>query len=71
MSQPHVLYVAWGFPPSRGGGVYRALATANGFARAGFRVTVLTATRETFLGSSKDVNFAGPDPYRAGPGTFA
>lgn len=23
------------------------------------------------LGSSKDVNFAGPDPYRAGPGTFA
>ncbi|MDO5712065.1 MAG: glycosyltransferase, partial [Micrococcales bacterium] len=49
MPQPHLLYVAWGFPPSRGGGVYRALATANGFARAGFRVTVLTATRETFL----------------------
>ena len=23
------------------------------------------------LGSSKDVNFAGPDPCRAGPGTFA
>jgi glycosyltransferase involved in cell wall biosynthesis len=45
---PHVLYVAWGFPPSRGGGVYRALATANGFAEAGFRVTVLTATRDTF-----------------------
>lgn len=46
---PHVLYVAWGFPPSRGGGVYRALATANGFAEQGFRVTVLTAERETFL----------------------
>jgi len=46
---PHVLYVAWGFPPCRGGGVYRALATANGFAAQGFRVTVLTATRETFL----------------------
>jgi glycosyltransferase involved in cell wall biosynthesis len=46
---PHVLYVAWGFPPCRGGGVYRALATANQFAAAGFRVTVLTATRETFL----------------------
>ncbi|WP_210424413.1 glycosyltransferase [Gephyromycinifex aptenodytis] len=46
---PHVLYVAWGFPPSRGGGVYRALATANAFARAGYRVTVLTATRETFI----------------------
>ncbi len=45
---PHVLYVAWGFPPCRGGGVYRALATANGFAAQGFRVTVLTATRETF-----------------------
>ena len=45
---PHVLYVAWGFPPCRGGGVYRALATANGLARAGLRVTVLTADRETF-----------------------
>jgi glycosyltransferase involved in cell wall biosynthesis len=48
-SPPHLLYVAWGFPPSRGGGVYRALATVNAFAEAGFRVTVLTATRETFL----------------------
>lgn len=46
---PHVLYVAWGFPPCRGGGVYRALATANGLAAQGFRVTVLTATRETFI----------------------
>jgi len=45
---PHVLYVAWGFPPCRGGGVYRALATANGFVRAGCGVTVLTADRETF-----------------------
>lgn len=48
-SAPHVLYVAWGFPPCRGGGVYRALATANAFAAAGMRVTVLTATRETFI----------------------
>lgn len=46
--RPHALYVAWGFPPCRGGGVYRALATANAFARGGFRVTVLTATRESF-----------------------
>ncbi|HEX6916876.1 MAG TPA: glycosyl transferase [Phycicoccus sp.] len=46
---PHALYVAWGFPPCRGGGVYRALATANALVDAGFRVTVLTATRETFL----------------------
>lgn len=45
---PHVLYVAWGYPPSRGAGMYRALATANAFARGGWRVTVLTATRETF-----------------------
>ncbi len=29
-----------------------------------------STTRETFLGSSKDVNFAGPDPYRAGDGGF-
>jgi glycosyltransferase involved in cell wall biosynthesis len=52
---PHVLYVAWGFPPCRGGGVYRALATANAFAANGFRVTVLTATRETFI------HFTGAD----------
>ncbi len=54
-SRPHLLYVAWGFPPSRGGGVYRALATANGFIEQGFDVTVLTATRETFI------NFTGAD----------
>lgn len=47
-SQPHVLYVAWGFPPGRSGGVYRALATANALAAGGFRVTVLTAEREVF-----------------------
>lgn len=52
---PHVLYVAWGFPPCRGGGVYRALATANGLAQQGFRVTVLTADREAF------VRFTGVD----------
>jgi glycosyltransferase involved in cell wall biosynthesis len=40
--------VAWGFPPGRSGGVYRALATANAFAADGFKVTVLTAQRETF-----------------------
>lgn len=46
--RPHLLYVAWGFPPSRGAGVYRALATANAFAEAGWKVSVLTATREVF-----------------------
>lgn len=29
-----------------------------------------STTRETFLGSSKDVNFGGDAPYRAGQGTF-
>ena len=46
--RPHMLYVAWGYPPCRGGGVYRALATANRFAALGWKVTVLTADRETF-----------------------
>lgn len=50
--RPHLLYVAWGYPPARGGGVYRALATPNAFAREGWQVTVLTATRETFLSST-------------------
>lgn len=48
MSRPHLLYVAWGYPPCRGSGVYRAWATANAFAAAGWDVTVLTAPRETF-----------------------
>ncbi|GAA1611685.1 hypothetical protein GCM10009789_77530 [Kribbella sancticallisti] len=47
-ARPHMLYVCWGYPPCRGGGVYRALATANRFAEQGWRVTVLTADRETF-----------------------
>jgi cytochrome c biogenesis protein CcdA/thiol-disulfide isomerase/thioredoxin len=29
-----------------------------------------STTRETFLGSSKDVNYGGSDPYRAGEGDF-
>ncbi len=45
---PHLLYVAWGFPPSRGAGMYRALATVAAFIDAGWRVTVLTADREAF-----------------------
>ncbi len=40
---PHLLYVAWGYPPARTGGVHRAVATANRFAELGWRVTVLTA----------------------------
>lgn len=45
---PHLLYVAWGYPPARGSGVYRAVATPNAFAARGWRVTVVTADRESF-----------------------
>jgi glycosyltransferase involved in cell wall biosynthesis len=47
-SRPHLLYVAWAYPPARNAGVYRALATANAFAEAGWDVTVLTADRRLF-----------------------
>ncbi len=45
---PHLVYVAWGFPPARTGGVHRALATANAFASGGWRVSVLTVERSVF-----------------------
>jgi glycosyltransferase involved in cell wall biosynthesis len=45
---PRVLYLAFFFPPSRSSGVYRARATANHLARAGWEVTVYTAPREFF-----------------------
>ena len=44
----HLLYVAFGYPPCRGGGVYRALATPNAFAAAGWDVTVLTVDRDVW-----------------------
>ena len=47
--QPHLLFVAWAFPPCRAGGVYRALATANAFAARDWQVTVLTPERDYFL----------------------
>lgn len=50
--RPHLLYTAWGFPPSRAGGVYRALATVNAFAARGWDVTVLTTPRELFIDST-------------------
>lgn len=46
--RPHLLYTAWSFPPSRAGGVYRALATVNAFAAEGWDVSVLTVPREVF-----------------------
>lgn len=52
MTRPHLLYTAWSFPPSRAGGVYRALATVNAFAAAGWDVTVLTVPETVFSGST-------------------
>lgn len=51
-TRPHLLYTAWSFPPSRAGGVYRAVATVNAFAAAGWDVTVLTVPRALWLGST-------------------
>jgi len=44
----HVLYVAWGFAPHQGPGVYRPLATVAELVRQGHRVTVLAADLRTF-----------------------
>lgn len=52
MSRPHLLYTAWSFPPSRAGGVYRATATVNAFADAGWDVTVLTVPEDLFRRST-------------------
>jgi glycosyltransferase involved in cell wall biosynthesis len=45
---PRVLYLSFYFPPSRASGVFRARATANHLAEAGWDVTVHTAPREFF-----------------------
>lgn len=42
MTRPHLLYIAFAFPPSSASSVYRCTAVANGFAEAGWDVTVLT-----------------------------
>jgi glycosyltransferase involved in cell wall biosynthesis len=47
-ARPRVLYLAFYFPPSRASGVYRARATANYFAGAGWDVTVLRAPDRFF-----------------------
>ncbi len=47
-SKRHVALVAWGFPPSRASGVYRALALANAFVEGGAAVTVVTADEHYF-----------------------
>ena len=39
-SSPHLLLLAWSFPPEINGGVYRPVSLAKYAARAGWRVTV-------------------------------
>lgn len=59
MTRPHLLYTAWSFPPSRAGGVYRAVATVNAFARAGWDVTVITVPEQLFrMSTGADENLA-------------
>lgn len=42
MTRPHLLYIAFAFPPSTASSVYRCTAVANAFAQDGWDVTVLT-----------------------------
>lgn len=46
--RPHLLYVAFAYPPSTASSVYRCLAVPNAFASAGWDVTVLTIDGETW-----------------------
>lgn len=74
---PRILYLAFFFPPSRSSGVYRARATADHLAAAGWDVTVYTAPREFFtryIGSVDPSLEQGVDPRvrvrRPGMGYF-
>ncbi|QGN49572.1 glycosyltransferase [Micromonospora sp. WMMD558] len=64
--RPRLLYLAFFFPPSRASGVFRARATANHYAEAGWDVTVITAPREFFSyyleGGSDETLEATVDP---------
>lgn len=48
MTKPHLLYIAFAFPPSTASSVYRCTAVANAFASKGWDVTVLTADAEVW-----------------------
>ena len=57
MTRPHLLFLAFWFPPSRASGVYRALALVQEFTAAGWDVTVLTCDRrflDVEIGSTDD-----------------
>jgi glycosyltransferase involved in cell wall biosynthesis len=63
-TKPHIVFIAWGFPPSRGSGVYRALFTANFLAEEGFQVTVITTEEniwKRYYGEDKSL-IAAIDP---------
>jgi len=46
--KPHLLYIAFWYPPSRASGVYRAIATTKEFIDAGWDVTVVSTTTDFF-----------------------
>ena len=46
---PHLVYLAFFYPPSRASGVYRAIATANVFRKAGWDVTVVSVEERFFI----------------------
>lgn len=55
---PHLLYLAFFFPPSRASGVYRSRAVSNHFARNGWDVTVLTGPVDHFEAASGGLDTA-------------
>lgn len=48
MTKPHLLYIAFAFPPSTASSVYRCTAVANAFAKDGWDVTVITVDPEVW-----------------------